>query len=307
MSSISSAKKGRRNVTRGGDSELLPNEVRCIGNMRSLIYSAKGEAPDDTYAIEIDCLSSPEPSVFVDLDEKLCVPEDTFVERGLGPQVYRYRLSCGRWPKEVFEVAYCVHEGDENVLDLRTARVASEDEVRAALDFEPEPVKPPAPVAPAFKVIPCKAGDAASRLGFKIEPSEHLPVKLSPGFTVIGFHLASPQIIGRIQTSLTFAPHSNAYVELSVFDAAGDRKLYIELTSPTARSDQLRLEAGDHMVVMRCVRGAIEGSGSYKYPNSRVLAELPERPLLDNILWEQSDQLGPEVRCAVPCFEFTSR
>lgn len=83
--------------------------------------------------------------------------------------------------------------------------------------------------------------------------------------------------------------------------------MYAELTSPETQFNQVRLEAGDHLLVMRCVRGAIEGSGSYRCPNSRVLAELPSKPDIDTVLWTDHGDMAPGIRCSVPCFEFTSR
>lgn len=75
------------------------------------------------------------------------------------------------------------------------------------------------------------------------------------------------------------------------------------MTSPTTQFDQIRLEAGDTLLAFRCVRGALTGEGSYRHPNSR---SLPPKPDLDALLWGQSEQLGPEVRCAVPAFHFSS-
>lgn len=109
------------------------------------------------------------------------------------------------------------------VLDLNRARTATESEIRDALDYEPEPVKPPAPVAPVYKRIERKADDAASYLGFALEPGERIPVKLAAAWTVVGLHLASPQVIGRIAVSLNFPPQSGSYLELSLFNASGDR------------------------------------------------------------------------------------
>lgn len=302
--SLASSRRGRPNNRRDSDADLALNTIRVVGSFRSEIYASLGELPSGVFEILVDCVSSPDVGEFIELDDTLSIPDDEAIERGPVP-VFKYQLFKNR--TAMLEDGYVVLDDDAAVLDLNCARIATESEIREALAFEPEPIKPPAPVAPVYKIIPRTADDVASRLGFRIEPGEHLPVKLAAAYTVVGFHLPSAQIIGRIQTSLTFPPHSNAYLELSVYDAAGDRRLYVEMTSPTIQLDQLRLEAGDHLLVFRCKNGALEGSGSYHHPNARVVASLPTRRDIDTLLWGDQSDMAPGIRCAVPCFEWTSR
>ena len=85
-----------------------------------------------------------------------------------------------------------------------------------------------------------------------------------------------------------------------------DSLLDVEMVGNETKFDQVKLPQADLLLAFRAPT-AIEGTGSYHCRNSRVVASLPTKPDLDALLWSESDQLGPEVRCAVPAFNFSSR
>jgi hypothetical protein len=302
--SLASNRRGRLNNRRDSDADLAPNTVRVVGQFRCEIYATLGELPSGVFEILVDCLSSPDVGEFIGLDDTLSIPDDTTIERGPIP-VFKYQLFKNR--TAMLGDGYVVLDVNSPVLDLNHARTATEQEISEALGWErPTPPKPvPAP-SPAYKRVDRQPNDNASYLGFRIQPGEQRPIKLAAGWTCVAFNLPVAQIVGRLDVSLNFPPASGSYLELSLYDAAGERRLFVEMTSPETQFNQVRLDAGDHMIAFRCVRGAIEGSGSYRSPNSRVISTLPEHPVVDSILLHQSEQLGPEVRCAVPAFHFAS-
>ena len=138
-------------------------------------------------------------------------------------------------------------DSDAAVLDLDRARIASESEIREALDFEPEPVKAAPALIPNYKRLERQPGD--SFLGFSVGSGDER-IKLAKGVTIRAFHLPSSMVIGRIRVSLDFRPMQNSYVEVSLYDAMGNRHLLIERTSPEVQFNQVRIPEGDNMLVL---------------------------------------------------------
>lgn len=311
MSSIASSKRGRPNSAKNEE------YVTIVGDFRPYIHAWWDERPTDyaaernkvrdrmrhplpeesVFEIELDCLSTSNWSEVVELDETLSVPKSTQLKRG-AINVFRYTLMTFN-RQTVVAHRFVVADNDATVVDLVSARTASESEIRAALEVgaesdEVDDAPEPAP-APTFKRLERNEGD--SRLGFTIGKPER-QIRTAPRWTTVGFHLASPQIIGRIGL-LSVVRGS---LEIAVFNAAGEKLIHADrFTNNIASFDEVRIPAGDNLLAFR---GVVEGQGSFNYPNSLVLVgELPERPNLDAIL------AGPcanssDYRCAVPVFQF---
>ena len=300
--SLSSARKGRPNNARNED-ENLGDRLRVVGNFRDTIHEIVGVGVDyDTFFVRIDLVAGRESPVSANVDENLALEDDVTVPRG-ALSVYRWELIQVVDGGREYEVAaqYVVAD-DAPVLDLIRAKVASEEEIAAALAWEPPAPLPPAPIV--YRTLSRQTGD--SYLGFSIGPTHgQVRVDLPAKWTVLGFHVPSPHVIGRVKASVDF-PSFCGRMRLCVFDTSGNALLDVDMNSDEEKFDQIRLAAGDYLLALRPSSG-ITGTGSYYYRNARTLNALPEKVLLDEILFPEEEFWEGNVRCGVPTVFFSSR
>jgi len=308
MASISSSRKGRRNLERDEDVAVLEsNRLRIVGDLRETIHDLAGPGVDpETFEIRVDGVASREREVSASLDETLAVEDGATVPRSAFP-VYRWELLRNVDGQEV-EIAsrYIIADGETAVLDLVKAPIATEAEIAEAVAWQPP--APPQPAPRVYGTIPRQANDAASYLGFAIGPTHgQVRVDLPAKWTVLGFHVPSAHVIGRVKASVDF-PSFCGKMRLCVFDTSGNALLDVDMNSDEEKLDQIRLAAGDYLLALRPSSG-ITGTGSYYYRNARTLTNLPEKPLLDEVLWPNEDHFmeGNAPRCGVPFVLFSSR
>jgi len=305
VSSIASSRRGR--PTGAKDSDF----VTIVADFRPTIHSCWrerfGELPDpgEIFELQVDCLSPADRwwNEKIQLDATLAVPKDSKIPNGPIP-VFCYTLTNR---SGVIDERHIVAGEDTTTLNLISARTASEEEIHQALHWTPPEREEDyeQPSEPTFKRLERTEGDSASYLGFSLGANDRA-IRLSPGrWTVVGFHLVTPQVVGRISTSLAFQGHDR--LDLRLFNSCGTRVLHLELNGKIC-FDEIRLDAGDYLLAFRCA-GPMEGRGGYNYPHSRVIPDLPERPLLNDIvLWPARSNEPDEVlgQCAVPAFHFAT-
>ena len=301
--SLSSARKGRPNNARNED-ENLGDRLRVVGNFRDTIHEIVGVGVDyDTFFVRVELVAGREAPISANLDENLAIEDGTTVPRG-ALSVYRWELIQVVDGGREFEVAaeYVVAQ-DAPVLDLVRAPIASEAEIAEAVAWEPPEPAPPAPIV--FKTIARQPGD--SFLGFAIGSHEQQRIDLAARWTVLGFHVPSPQVVGKLKVSVDFVSFCGR-MRVRVFDAAGESLLDINMSSDEERFDHVRLPAGDYLLALR-PSSSLTGTGSYYYRNARTLTNLPEKPRLDEVLWPNEDSFmeGNAPRCGVPHVLFSSR
>ena len=308
MASISSSRKGRRNLERDEDVAVLEsNRLRIVGDMRETIHDLVGPGVDpETFEIRVDGVASREREVSASLDETLAVEDGATVPRSAFP-VYRWELLRNVDGQEV-EIAsrYIIADGETAVLDLVKAPIATEAEIAEAVAWQPP--APPQPAPRVYGTIPRQANDAASYLGFAIGPTHgQVRIDLPARWTVVGFHVSSPQVVGKLKVSVDFVSFCGR-MRVCIYDAAGESLLDINMSSDEERFDHVRLPAGDYLLALR-PSSSLTGTGSYYYRNARTLTNLPEKPRLDEVLWPNEDSFmeGNAPRCGVPHVLFSSR
>ena len=298
--SLASARKGRPNQARNDD-ESLGDKLRVVGNFRDTIHELVGLGVDpETFAVRIDLVAGREPAISATLDDTLTMEDGIHVSRGVFP-IYRWDLLQYVDGQELERTSrYIVADGETAVLDLVNAPIASEAQIAEAVAWQPPAPAPPAPIV--FKTIARQPGD--SFLGFAIGSHEQQRIELPAKVTVAGFHVQSSQVVGKIKVLADFNPFCQMRVQ--IFNAAGESLLNLEMRKDEMRFDQIRLPAGDYLLALR-PSSSLTGTGSFYYRNARTLNALPEKVLLDEILFPEEEFWQGNARCGVPSVFFSSR
>jgi hypothetical protein len=169
--------------------------------------------------------------------------------------------------------------------------------------------KPELPPEPIYARIPRTAGDPASYLGFTVGLTGE-EVTLSNFWCWHAFNLSHPVVISAVSADIC-TDYDTSRVPIRIYDSSGNLRLKTELQRTAfgqmaARFDQVRLEAGDHLIVWGST-APLSAQGSTKTPNcGQFSGELPERPLLDALLDEPpaKDFFGKVIEVGMPQWRF---
>jgi hypothetical protein len=207
------------------------------------------------------------------------------------------------WEDDVF-----VHIHGEGPIDLTRLKPLSHEEIKS-LTAPPEPPPPPPP-PPAPKRTPRDAKDSASRLGL-IVGKQDSAITLTNRYAYHAFHISHPIVIGRIESTIE-VPDPRLPVTLSaqLFDATGHQVLAADLRGPNGRLsvqfDELRLKAGDYLLVW--LAPSARGAGSYTNPHTGLFRDnrVPDQPLLDALIKEPpvADAFGQVTKIGLPQLKF---
>jgi hypothetical protein len=287
--SIASSRKGRPNQAK--DSDYLDITADFEMTIRNWRLAERLDFEPDEFELEIRCLAGDVEEEPIGLNQFFIV--DSRIRRGPVP-VYKFALISAN--RGLVLSRLIAVDDEEGPADLLSCKDATQEEIDEALAYVPEPEPEPQPVAPAptFTRIPRTNGDSASYLGFEFGGRDERSIRLPQCWQALGFHLASPQIIGAVSA----VPG----LQLKLFDAWGNLLLESFQSMETVRFDQQRrLESGDYLLAF--YGPGREARGTYVHPNARLLADEPTKPSLDDILWGPGERVCGQ-QLAVPVFRF---
>jgi len=291
-SSLASARRGRPNGARNDD------HISIVGDFRDLIRDWQREQRDarrpwlidasadlqyrllegeqqPEYTLTIDGINKLAEYEVIQLTDDLRIPDGTRIKRA-PVTCYRVELTCESRGKMIDSRCICI-DADQLTANVLEAPLADDSQIAEALNWRPPaPVAPPAPV---YRRLARQPGDSA--LGFTLGKDER-PIRLSAPITWQAFHLASAQIVGRLSIALDISPLVSPKPVLRLFTADGTQVLEVELANANMRFDAIRLQPGDHLLVIGS-QSSLEGRGC-QLQHSGSCAELSERPQLDNLL-----------------------
>lgn len=303
-SSIASSRRGRPTSSRNGDFISLSSDFETViaewRRTEGLTFDA-----NDEFEVDVVCLAGgTETGTHWGIDGVAELNEfyvlNINIRRGPdGINVYKLKVTESTRGNVVMVRTVIIDSDGEEDVDILTCPLATPEEISAALNWEPEPEPAPEPEPVKLRRIPRNPDEpGVSHMGFTISGAEQR-VRLTGKWTCAGFYLDGVKVIGNV-----LVPGATGCVEMKVFDADGNLRLstHVFRDRPT-EFDAERLERGDYLLAFRAESGS-EASGSYSFPNCRMIAELPDKPVIDEILFRPQE--WDSGRTAVPKFVFTA-